>query len=524
MSGRNRTRYFMRNTRAVFFIVTVALAALSGFLSPRSYGFGLVSNVSIAGGFRPGYLPSLSTNYVGYIRWNPELGRLEVLQQGVSATAWVELGGGAASGSAGGPYFDYWLSYVFHPLYSSAPFLTTTSTLASGEATYVTKKYTGSSGYVLEPVEVFPVDSFGPDTILLEIDNPAIGTAGPDNSVLYVGPGTAVVTVTYYESYVSSQELVFNATLDRTNTIILSGATNFLRGSVLSNLLVAAAGPGTNLHYLLSAGKPYAYNPDSWAAEFDVRCVSPWNSANGMRKKGVLLTSNIVYQAAHYYSPVGTELIFIAADNTVYTTTVAQVLAGPAIFSPDVALLRVDPPLPSDIPPAQIITSPELFGLVPSRFPVLQSVYDPLGSSALAVSPMSLLLPAININQRGEAQVGLLSGPGTFVVGSTAHPEFRSRTIGIVSGDSGGPVLIPFKDMPPIFMFGFTGGGGLSTWAYGERDNSAWLDVRPYVYMGGGYPFGDYFDRPYVVTFLEALGSGAGKLTFFMDNNPFDFP
>jgi hypothetical protein len=68
----------------------------------------------------------------------------------------------------------------------------------------------------------------------------------------------------------------------------------------------------------------YVRNPNLWCADIDLTCCSPWNSYDGAKRAGVLISPRHIAMAHHYYVPNGATMRFVAADGTVVSRTVTN--------------------------------------------------------------------------------------------------------------------------------------------------------------------------------------------------------
>ena len=93
-----------------------------------------------------------------------------------------------------------------------------------------------------------------------------------------------------------------------------------------TNLATAALNTGsnwwaTNVSIYTSmnpATTNYVRNTSRWASGFDLTCIAVYNSyEDGSQMAGTLISPRHVVFANHYYPPNGTELWFVANDNTV---------------------------------------------------------------------------------------------------------------------------------------------------------------------------------------------------------------
>ncbi|MEB3214529.1 MAG: hypothetical protein VKL39_24485, partial [Leptolyngbyaceae bacterium] len=101
----------------------------------------------------------------------------------------------------------------------------------------------------------------------------------------------------------------------------------------------------------------YVRNPSLWCADVDLTAVSPWNSTDGVRRAGVLISPRHVLFAAHYQPDTGATIRFIAADNTVVTRTISNKTTFPGYipYHPDFTIGVLDSDVPASIGFAKVL-------------------------------------------------------------------------------------------------------------------------------------------------------------------------
>lgn len=117
--------------------------------------------------------------------------------------------------------------------------------------------------------------------------------------------------------------------------------------------MVLLGGGPNNLNLYNSAddsGNVYSRNGSLWIPA-DFTCIPVASSSNGAEFNGVLVTPDILIQAAHAHS-TGT-IYFVAPDNTVHSRTII----GTSNPTGDILVARLDSPLPAEIKPALILPS-----------------------------------------------------------------------------------------------------------------------------------------------------------------------
>ena len=210
----------------------------------------------------------------------------------------------------------------------------------------------------------------------------------------------------------------------------------------------------------------YVRNTNCWAYGVDLTCIAAYNSFEmATRRAGTLISPRHVVFANHYSPPNGTELRFVANDNTVVTRVLSN--------SMQIALtdLRIGV-LDSDVPTNLIAFAKVLPSSFTNYFP---NSLNPISSK---------YIPALCLNQNEDA---LESDILTVTAGisfkapadATRSRFYEDKT----SGDSGQPVFIILNGQL-VLVTVFTYGGGGSGWfipGYLSQINSA-MEA-----LGGGY-------------------------------------
>lgn len=147
-------------------------------------------------------------------------------------------------------------------------------------------------------------------------------------------------------------------------------------------------------------GTEYVDNEDFWLNGIDCTCVSPWNSQDGSRRAGVLVTPRHVLLARHYQINTGSTIRFVGADGQPHDRTVLAkknhvfsdnlVINGLGLPDFTVAVLSSD--LPPSVTPVRVFPWDILAKLTVGIFPY-------------GAAPLSVRVPAIAFNQDGLAGV-----------------------------------------------------------------------------------------------------------------------
>ena len=72
----------------------------------------------------------------------------------------------------------------------------------------------------------------------------------------------------------------------------------------------------------------YVRNPECWASDLDLTCISPWNSQLRNRKAGTLISPRHAVWARHYNIRVNSTLRFVSTDGYVSSPILLQHLGS----------------------------------------------------------------------------------------------------------------------------------------------------------------------------------------------------
>ncbi|KAL8584922.1 hypothetical protein ACOMHN_043559 [Nucella lapillus] len=201
------------------------------------------------------------------------------------------------------------------------------------------------------------------------------------------------------------------------------------------------------------AQKHYVRNPDCWAADLDLTCISPWNSNHGNKKAGTLVSPRHAVWARHYSIPVNSTLRF-AVDRA----------GGSGFYGRDIVVGVLDRDVPDTI---------SFDKVMPHHLQTMNPGHN-------------VILPVLSTDQKEKALVTdfhlynnhsiSLRAPMT---SSIHHDYYESKIV----GDSGNPSFFVLGD-EPVLLFTFTSGGpGAGTNLIGHFDDIN----RQMASLGGGY-------------------------------------
>jgi hypothetical protein len=270
----------------------------------------------------------------------------------------------------------------------------------------------------------------------------AVATAG-EYHVYYVSAGTATVTAAVGD-FSRSTNLVMGLVSPLTNdtpTACVTGSAVCAFAEGIDSRLT----DGTDMAVYSTqdhTATNYVRNTESWVADIDLTCLSPWNSSGdsalalatgldmGAFRAGTLIGSDCILHAAHYgipwqwymVNPPATTIRFVTSDNRVITRSV---VAWRKIGMTDFLIAKLSSPISTnDCRPALLLPENE------TDFMPYGNYYDELR-------------PGLFIDQRENAHVGNL-----IILNTYSH--YRASTNATRSlywkfpivGDSGSPMLL----------------------------------------------------------------------------------
>lgn len=224
----------------------------------------------------------------------------------------------------------------------------------------------------------------------------------------------------------------------------------------------------------------YTRNASNWAADYvdELTAISPWNSASGTQKAGILISPRHVLFATHYYPATSSTIRFVAADGSVCDRTLSAVESlavsdAPGLY-PDLTVGLLNSDVDAGIRFAKVLPA----SAVTDKLPNLNTYH----------------LPAASTDQEGKLLVrNWVNHP--VATSPTAYCAFQqpigggddiARNAfyeGLVSGDSGSPLFVFINGELVLLTVATFGneGAGTSVTAFIDDVNAAMTT------LGGGY-------------------------------------
>jgi hypothetical protein len=209
-----------------------------------------------------------------------------------------------------------------------------------------------------------------------------------------------------------------------------------------------------------------ARNPACWAADlaWGLAAVSPWNSAEGRRRSGVLISPRHLLFAAHFAVPAGAQVRFMTPEGKVVERTLVAVKVHPDFRPnfPDIAVGALDADVPAEIGFAKVLPD---------------GWREKIPSFAGA--------PVLSLDQQERAGVrDVASVNGGFIAyAEPSEPDRKAFYHPLIVGDSGKPAFWIVGNELVLLNTWTTGGPGGGTWLVPQK---AAIN-RMMEELGGGY-------------------------------------
>ena len=215
----------------------------------------------------------------------------------------------------------------------------------------------------------------------------------------------------------------------------------------------------------------YVRNPNCWAADLDLTCISPWNSTGGGTRAGTLISPRHVLFCEHldFHPAVNSTIRFVSLDNTVVNRTITALATHPdySPYYPDITIGVLDSDVPNSISFAKILPS----GWA-SYFP------------SIGVAATGATIPVLVLDQEEKALVSeWRTSGGMNIFAQPTDPQRLQFFESIITGDSGNPAFIVVNNQLVVINTLTYGGAGAGTFVsahIGAINNMM-------TSLGGGY-------------------------------------
>jgi hypothetical protein len=208
----------------------------------------------------------------------------------------------------------------------------------------------------------------------------------------------------------------------------------------------------------------YERNTNCWAYDFDMTCVSPWNSREKHLRTGTLITPRHAICAKHYDVKKNDSIRFITKDNQIIQRKVLGSGISTEGYYPDIDIMTLDSDVPSSIKPCKFL-------------PADYADYIPNNGNGI---------PALAFDQEEKALVADISyistdsGQRMFSLKQPTNSARLNFSEQIIGGDSSNPAFIIINGeliLLGVFTWGGYGSGSSLTYFANLPDNGGFPNI-----------------------------------------------
>jgi len=311
------------------------------------------------------------------------------------------------------------------------------------------------------------------ENVIWSSSNTSVATVNSYGYVSYLSNGSSTITASIGEKSLS-KTLTFSTTT-ATNSIFSDYVTSSLAKSIISTIDSRISGKDPSISkniFLLQNHSDgiYTRNTQCWAYGLDLTCFSPWNSLDGPRRAGTLISPRHIICAKHYPLTVGTTIRFIRLDNTIVTKTITAI---GNVYNTDIQIALLDSDVGSGISFAQIL--PE------NWYNYLPSLYS---NQKLNIN-REFGLPGLCLDQEEKALILDITRISSEYLSTTYYKPLKLTNIefyeDIIVGDSGNPTFLIINNILVLTSCWLNVGGGPFISYYKSQINSLMSQ------LGGNY-------------------------------------
>jgi hypothetical protein len=347
-----------------------------------------------------------------------------------------------------------------------APSSTATAVIADRTVSRLTGPLS-ISDYNVSPVYLVPLDVFS-DTITITSSDVGKILSPANNLAQAVGTGNVVLKGTTASGDFAAVSVAVTTIIGQTSDIFISYAASSAAKHASDAVDTRIANKGEAAKPIYStqnhSAAIYVRNPQCWAADLDLTCISPWNSTGGNTRAGTLISPRHVLFASHFRPAVGATIRFVTADNATVTRTITAIVTHSSQdFYTDIDIGVLDADVPSTISFAKVM---------PQNWPT----YFP------SIAASAATIPAIVLDQEEKALVADWSSNGqwaSFVFPTNAQRQVFSERI--IAGDSGNPSFVIINNQLVVLTTWTTPNAGTNLVPHKNAINTIMAN------LGGGY-------------------------------------
>jgi hypothetical protein len=209
----------------------------------------------------------------------------------------------------------------------------------------------------------------------------------------------------------------------------------------------------------------YERNTQCWAYDFDLTCVSPWNSTGVNLRAGTLITPRHVILANHFNVKRNDSIRFITKDNQIIQR---KVIGGGVLnegYYPDIHIMTLDSDVPSTIKPCKFL-------------PANYATYIPNNGEGVPILAFDQEEKALVADIQAIATSGTPYNFSLKVPTNSARLNFNES---IISGDSSNPTFMIINGelvLLGVFTWGGAGSGSSLTYFANLPDNGSFPDIN----------------------------------------------
>jgi hypothetical protein len=323
------------------------------------------------------------------------------------------------------------------------------------------------------------LNTFGgssPSNPVWNSSSPSIATVDQTGYVEHQSTGSVIISVSVNNEPIASSSLTMVESFEPfTSTLAgyVSGSLSYEAASAVDNRILNK-NPSSSLLIFTTQNHTaplYVRNTASWCYDVDLTSISPWNSTDGVRRAGTLISPRHILFAWHYQPATNATFRFVTTENEVITRTMTNKMSIPsASLANDITIGILD----SDVPTGSI---------------GFAKVLPPDWRNYLPSLSQAATLPALCLDQEEKALITDLrdaatTGSANFVIPNNLNWENRIQYHeNKISGDSGNPAFLIINNELVLLTVWTFGGAGSGTFVTPLIDqiNSVMSS------LGGGY-------------------------------------